>query len=173
MLYPQNRQRLAAAGLSELRLSGCAVRAKISSKKANPAHGCKEKAEEINKGGVMENSAWWIPHLLVIAIQLAAFAVYFLGSYRFYNCEDGYLKFIGLGILLDILLAFGASFGWLPRMAESQGAPWSSVLFLIHVICAGGGMLGFLFVFFYTLVRGPHPYHFRLGWFQYRVLLPL
>lgn len=125
------------------------------------------------QGGAMENSSWWMPHLWVIAIQLAAFVFYFLGSRRFYNLEEGWLKFVGLGILSDIFIAVGASSGLLPRMAENQGAPWHSVLFLTHITTVGLGLLGFLIIILYVLIRDRYRQYMRLSYFQYRILLPV
>lgn len=121
----------------------------------------------------MQDSSWWVPHLRVIAVQIVAFVPYLIGSWRFYRGKGGFLGFIGLGVALDVLIAIVSSLGLLPRMAESQGAPWHSVLFIIHIVSAGMGMFGFIILFFYVLIRGPQRRYVRLRVFQYKVLLRL
>jgi len=121
----------------------------------------------------VENSNWWISHLWVIAVQIIAFIPYFVGSWRFYRGKNGFLALIGLGIILDAIIAFAASSGLLPRMREGQGAPWHSVLFLLHITTAGLGMFGFIILFIYVLVKGGGREYKRLRVFQYKVLLRL
>lgn len=115
---------------------------------------------------------WWLYHLWVIGFQVAALICYAIGSYRFYKNKKKFMTFLTLGIVLDIIMAIGASSGILPRMQEAQGAPWSSPLFIVHVTLAGFGMFSFILMYLYLLIRGTDYEYRRLRKFQFKILLP-
>lgn len=132
-----------------------------------------DNSGEVNrKEEVVENSSWWVAHLGIIIIQIAAFVAYFVGSRRFYRREEKCLDLIGLGIIFDVIVVLAVVAG-LPRLEENQGAPHHSILFLLHVWTASLGMLGFIILFFYLLFNGVTRKYRRLRVFQYRILLPL
>jgi len=56
-------------------------------------------------------------------------------------------------------------------MAENQGAPWSSILFVSHIVFTMTGMLGFIIMFVYLLSKGTNHYYKKLRIFQYKILL--
>lgn len=72
---------------------------------------------------------WWIYHLWVIVFQIAALTFNAVGCFRFYKNLKGFMKFLTLGIILDIIMAIGASSGTLPRMESGQSVVWTSPLF--------------------------------------------
>ena len=115
---------------------------------------------------------WWLYHLWVIGFQIAALTCYAIGSYRFYKKKKKFMMFLTLGIVLDIVMAIGASSGALPRMQEEQGASWSSPLFIIHVALSGFGLFSFIFLYIYLLVRGTNYEYPRLRKIQYKIFLP-
>lgn len=115
---------------------------------------------------------WWLYHLWVIAFQIAAFICYAIGSYRFYQNKKKFMRFLTWGIVLDIIMALGASSGILPRMQVEQSAPWSSPLFIVHVALAGFGLIGFILMYLYLLIRGTDYEYRRLRKFQFKILLP-
>lgn len=116
---------------------------------------------------------WWTRHLFLIGMQIAAFVPYFIGSKRFYKREDNFMRWLAIGIILDLIMTFTPFLVKLPRMQENQGAPWSSILFIAHITCAGIGMFGFIIMFLYLAYRGPNRRYPRLRKFQYVVLFPL
>lgn len=120
----------------------------------------------------MENSNWWVVHLGVITIQLAAAIAYFVGSRRFYQRERKFLSLIGLGIFFDVIVVMAVVAG-LPSLKGNQETPHHNILFLLHVWTASLGMLGFIILFFYLLFRGVEKEYQKLRAFQYRILLPL
>ena len=113
---------------------------------------------------------WWLYHLWVIGFQIAALICYAIGSYRFYKNKNKFMTFLTLGIVLDIIMAIGASSGILPRMQEAQGAPWSSPLFIIHVTLSGFGLFSFILMYLYLLIRGTDYEYRRLRKFQFKIL---
>ncbi len=115
---------------------------------------------------------WWIYHLWVIGFQIAALACYGVGSYRFYKNIKGYMKFLTLGIILDIIMAIGASSGALPRMEASQSAVWTSPLFIIHVILSGFGLFSFIFLYIFLLIKGADKEYPKLRKIQFKIFLP-
>ncbi len=115
---------------------------------------------------------WWLYHLWVIGFQVAALICYAIGSYRFYKNKDKFMIFLTLGIVLDIIMAIGASSGVLPRMEEGQGAPWASPLFIVHVSLSGFGLFSFIFMYLYLLIRGKDREYPRLRKFQFKIMLP-
>lgn len=116
---------------------------------------------------------WWHKHLFIIGLQIIAFIPYITGSYRFYKGRDNFLGWIGLGIGLDIIMTILPFLYQFPRMEESQGAPWSSILFVIHIASAGIGMFGFMAIFIYLLIKGVKKEYRWLRKFQYLILLRL
>ena len=116
---------------------------------------------------------WWTKHLWVIAIQIAAFLPYCVGSYRFYKEKGRFMRWIATGIVLDCIMAITASTGMLPRMGSEQGAPWTSILFLLHIIFSGSGMLAFILMFFYLIIRGVNKEYPRLRRIQYKIFLKM
>ena len=115
---------------------------------------------------------WWIYHLWVIAFQIAALVSYAIGSYYFYKNKKNFMKFLTLGIILDIIMAIGASSGALPRMEAGQGAVWSSPLFIIHVITSGFGLFSFIFMYIYLFIKGTDYEYRRLRKIQFKIFLP-
>lgn len=116
---------------------------------------------------------WWQKHLWIIAMQVIAFIPYIVGSTRFYRRKNNFMVWIAIGIMLDIIMAITPFVVDLPRMESSQGAPWSSILFLVHISTAGIGMFGFIIMFIYLLINGVHHRYKILRQFQYKVLLRL
>jgi hypothetical protein len=115
---------------------------------------------------------WWLYHLWVIGLQVTALICYAIGSYRFYKNKDKFMLFLTLGILFDIIMAIGASSGILPRMQESQGAPWSSPLFIVHVSFSGFGLFSFIFMYVYLKIKGIDYEYPKLRKFQFKIMLP-
>jgi hypothetical protein len=116
---------------------------------------------------------WWVRHLWLVGIQVVAFVPYIIGSSRFYRRKSGFMRWLAIGIALDVIMAITPFIVKLPRMEASQGAPWSSILFLTHIILAGAGMFGFVIMFFYLAIKGYDRDYPRLRKFQYVVLLRL
>ena len=114
---------------------------------------------------------WWIYHLWVIVFQIAALACYAVGSYRFYKNMKGFIKFLTLGIILDIIMAIGASSGALPRMESGQSVVWTSPLFIIHVVLSGFGLFSFIFLYIFLLVKGWDKEYPRLRKIQFKIFL--
>ena len=115
---------------------------------------------------------WWIYHLWVIGFQIAALTCYAFGSYRFYKNMKNFMKFLTLGIILDIIMAIGASSGLLPRMEESQSAVWTSPLFITHVTLSGFGLFSFIFLYIYLIIKGTDKEYPRLRKIQFKIFLP-
>lgn len=116
---------------------------------------------------------WWQKHLVIIGIQIIAFIPYVLGSYKFYKTKKNFMGWLAIGIILDITMAILPFVIELPRMEGNQGAPWSSILFLVHISTAGIGMFGFIIMFIYLLINGVNHDYRILRKFQYTVLLRL
>ena len=116
---------------------------------------------------------WWQKHLIIIAMQIIAFIPYIIGSRKFYQGKQNFMGWIAFGISLDIMMALAPFIFELPRMESNQGAPWSSSLFIIHISAAGIGMIGFILMFIYLLIKGTQKPYVRLRKFQYKVLLRL
>lgn len=116
---------------------------------------------------------WWYKHLFVIGMQIIAFIPYIIGSRKFYQNKNKFMFWIAFGILLDLIMTFVPFIFTLPRMEDSQSAPWLSLLFIIHITTAGIGMVGFILMFFYLLFKGTEKPYIRLRKFQYKVLLKL
>jgi hypothetical protein len=113
---------------------------------------------------------------VLINIVMAAATLYFyvLASRRFYRREEPFLGYLGIAVVLDIATALLASFRLTPTttLPGSHGAPWRSILFLLHMSSATLGMFGFIFVFLVLVVKGKDRPYDKLRTFQYRVLLP-
>jgi|SRR3989344_686617 len=115
---------------------------------------------------------WWSKHLWVIAMQVVAFAPYCIGSRAFFKGRKHFMLWLAFGIVLDCIMAITASSGLLPRMNSNEGAPWASILFILHITLSGGGMFAFILMFLYVLVRGIGREYPRLRRIQYRIFLP-
>jgi len=113
---------------------------------------------------------------VLINIVMAAATLYFyvLASRRFYRREEPFLGYLGIAVVLDIATALLASFRLTPTttLPGSHGAPWHSILFLLHMSSATLGMFGFIFVFLALVIKGKDRPYDKLRKFQYRVLLP-
>lgn len=116
---------------------------------------------------------WWISHLWVIGLQIAAFIPYIIGSHRFYHNKPNFMLWLIIAVILDVIMTITASSGILPRMHDNQTIPTSSILFIAHIVCAGTGMFGFMGMIIYLWVKGYTGDFPRLKKFQYRWLLPL
>jgi|AntRauTorckE6833_2_1112554.scaffolds.fasta_scaffold09062_5 hypothetical protein len=116
---------------------------------------------------------WWYKHLFIIGLQIIAFIPYIIGSYRFYKRRNNFMIFLTIGIILDIIMTFAPFIYSFPRMEESQGAPWSSPLFLVHILTAGTGMFGFIIMYIYLIFKGINHKYSWLRNFQYFILLRL
>ncbi len=114
-------------------------------------------------------------NLINIALAFAALSFYAIGSVRFHRDRQPFLRFLGLAILIDAVTAVLASFGITPttRLPYSDFIPWSSKLFLTHIVLASVGFFGFIFVTLTLLFKGTHRPYPRLRPFQFRVLLPI
>ena len=103
---------------------------------------------------------FWILWIL-IAMQIIAFIFYYVGSRKFYKFRSGFMKWLAVGIILDIMMAIIPNVFELPKMSD-HGAPWSSILFVTHIFAASTGMLGFIIMFVYLgclYIRGKYKYH--------------
>lgn len=112
--------------------------------------------------------------LINIVLAAAALVLYVAASRRFYRDEEPFLGVLALAVALDIATALLASFKLTPTtaLAGPHRVPWTSVLFVTHMIAATLGMFGFIILLVVLLIRGTgHPYT-RLRKFQYRVMLP-
>ena len=114
---------------------------------------------------------WWTRHLWVVGMQITAFLPYCIGSCKFYRRKKHFMWWIGTGIVLNCIMAITASTGMLPRMSSEQGAPWTSILFLLHIILSGGGMFAFIIMFFFLIKSGVNKEYPLLRWVQYRIFL--
>lgn len=116
---------------------------------------------------------WFYSHLPIIFLQVIAFFPYIIASRQFYQRKEGFMSLLLVGIILDIIMTLIPFLVELPRMSPEQSAPWNSYLFIFHIITAGIGMLGFIFMFIFLLIKGvKHDYSF-LRRFQYQILLRL
>jgi hypothetical protein len=113
---------------------------------------------------------------VLINLVMAAATLYFyvLASRRFYRREEPFLGYLGIAVVLDIATALLASFRLTPTttLPGSHGAPWHSILFLLHMSSATLGMFGFIFVFLVLVIKGKDRPYEKLRTFQYRILLP-
>lgn len=112
--------------------------------------------------------------LINIVMAVATLYFYVLASRRFYRRGDPFLGYLGIAVVLDIATALLASFRLTPttNLPGSHGAPWRSILFLLHMSSATLGMFGFIFVFLVLVIKGKDRPYDKLRKFQYRVLLP-
>jgi hypothetical protein len=112
--------------------------------------------------------------LINIVMAVATFYFYFLASRRFYRRAEPFLEYLGIAVVLDIATALLASFRLTPttNLPGSHGAPWHSLLFLLHMSSATLGMFGFIIVFLVLVIKGTDRPYDKLRKFQYRVLLP-
>jgi hypothetical protein len=112
--------------------------------------------------------------LINIVMAVATLYFYVLASRRFYRREEPFLGYLGIAVVLDIATALLASFRLTPTttLPGSHGAPWHSILFLLHMSSATLGMFGFIFVFLVLVIKGKGRPYDKLRIFQYRVLLP-
>jgi hypothetical protein len=113
----------------------------------------------------------------LINLFLAFFALflYILGSYKFYKGQPKYLLYFGLAISIDVATAVLASFKITPtyQLAGDLAVPWYSVLFHVHIVLSTIGILGFMLLFIYLLIRQSKPIAKRLRIGQFKVLLPI
>ena len=58
---------------------------------------------------------------------------------------------VGLGIFCDMLMGLTASFSDLGD--NRDGAPWGNPLFVMHVVCAGIGFFGFIWLFIMLFLK--------------------
>jgi len=112
---------------------------------------------------------------ILIAMQIFAIFAYYVGSRRFYKYRSGFMKWLAIGIILDIMMAVFSMAIKLPKMSD-HCVTCISILFKIHVFTATIGMLGFIIMFFYLAclrIIGKYKYHNfkKLRKFQYWVLL--
>lgn len=113
---------------------------------------------------------WWYKHVIIIAIQLIAIIFYFVGSRKFYLGKKKFVVWIILGIVADTFMSLSPILLKLPRMEAHQCAPWSSPLFVVHVLCATLGMFWFIGMLVYLWIKGVDHYHGWLRRFQYKVM---
>ena len=109
----------------------------------------------------------------IIAMQLFAVCAYFVGSRKFYTLKENFLHWILIGIVLDVIMTIIPFIFQLPRMPGNSETPWDSLLFLLHISMAGGGMFGFIIIFLYLYKNGTNYYYRKLRKFQYKVLFPV
>ena len=113
---------------------------------------------------------------VLINLVMAAATLYFyvLASRRFYRREEPFLGYLGIAVVLDIATALLASFRLTPTttLPGLHGAPWHSILFLLHMSSATLGMFGFIIVFLVLVIKGKDRPYEKLRTFQYRILLP-
>ncbi|HVP91064.1 MAG TPA: hypothetical protein VMS75_07585 [Terriglobales bacterium] len=112
--------------------------------------------------------------LVNIALAVATFYLYVVGSGRFYRHEEPFLGSLEAAVVLDVATAFLASFKITPTttLAGPHVVPWRSALFLLHISTATVGMFGFIAVVLILLIKGKDKPYPRMRAFQYKVLLP-
>lgn len=122
----------------------------------------------------IETFAWWHTHLLVIGGQMLGLIAYVIGSRKYYLSKDNFLRWLYIGIAIDLGIMCVGFMGILPHSATDVGVSWTNTFFLLHISTAGIGMFGFIgMVIFLLIKRGDHFRHAKLRKFQYQIFLPL
>src|SRR5210317_263674 len=113
--------------------------------------------------------------LINVFLAIAALVLYIIGSYRFYRNARGYTLILGIAIGIDILTAILASLKITPTMeiAGTARIPYHSILFIIHVCFSMLGIVGFIALFIYLLIRHPSRYSGWVRTWQFSFLLPV
>lgn len=113
--------------------------------------------------------------LINVLLALLALFFYIIGSYRFFRNRPYFLAFFALAICIDIATALLASFRITPttEIPDVAAVPWYSLLFKVHVFLSTAGILGFVLLFVYLLVRNNKGYSERIRSWQFRILLPI
>ena len=114
----------------------------------------------------------WVISYGLIGLQIVAFFPYWIGSRRFYLGKEKFMQCILLGFALDCIIISTPMWNK-GSMVQGHGAPWNSLLFLLHVGMASIGMFGFAGMLVYLFFKGRNHEYPRLRKFQYRVLLPM
>jgi hypothetical protein len=114
-------------------------------------------------------------HFINCILAFAALIFYILGSYRFYKSKQPFLIYIGIALIIDISTAILASFKITPtlQIPETTTVPYQSVLFIIHIVLATAGILGFIIMFIYLLIKGVNKPYIKLRKYQFLILLPV
>ncbi len=110
-----------------------------------------------------------------IFLALLALVLYAIGSYRFYRNRRGFTLILGLAIGIDILTAVLASLRVTPtaQLEGMERIPWGSPLFMVHIVLATAGFVGFILLFLYLLFRNRNKYSSWIRVMQFKVLLPV
>jgi Na+/phosphate symporter len=113
--------------------------------------------------------------LINVFLAFLALYFYFIGSYRFFKNQGGFVFFLGLAIGIDVLTALFASLRVTPtvQLPEVETVPWYSLLFKVHVILSMIGFIGFIALFLYLLVRKRKAISVRIRTWQFKFLLPV
>lgn len=115
--------------------------------------------------------------LCLINIFLAFFALslYIFGSYRFYKGKSHFLLFLVIALTIDIATAVLASFKITPTVQIPNVAPvpWYSLLFKVHVLLSMIGIIGFIVLIIYLMVKKSENYSDWIRTWQFKYLLPI
>ena len=114
-----------------------------------------------------------IEHFWIFVLSFAAWYFYYKGSKDFYYAKTGFLLWLGLGVFVDIFMAVAASTRILPVLLPGEGIPYSSILFLMHMIMAGIGLVGYALIYLIILIFGKNRKYRYMKFIAYRVLLPV
>ena len=112
-------------------------------------------------------------HIWISIVSIVALISYFLGSYRFFHGRSSFLPWLGLGVLLDLVMAITASMKILPVLQPGESIPFSSILFICHIMFTSVGMIGYIIVFCILIIRGIQKEYKQLKFITYRILFPI
>jgi hypothetical protein len=114
-------------------------------------------------------------YLINVFLAFLALCLYIIGSYRFYKNKNGFLAILGLALFIDVLTAILASFKITSttQIPGTVSVPWHSILFNVHVILSSIGIIGFLLLYIYILIRNPLKYNAWIRKWQFLALLPI
>ena len=116
------------------------------------------------------------PHCLInIFLAALAMSLYIVGSYRFYKGKDKFILFLVTALFIDVVTAILASFKITPtvQLPEVAAVPWYSLLFKVHVILSMIGILGFILLIIYLIIKDPQRYSEKIKVWQFKLLLPV
>lgn len=112
-------------------------------------------------------------HTWIFFLSVVAFIFYYLGSRGFFCGESGCLRWLAIGVGADSLMAVGASLKIMPVLLPGEAIPYHSALFMVHMITAGLGMVGFIIILSYVLLRGRRRQYPFAKVVTYRILFPM
>lgn len=116
------------------------------------------------------------PYCLInIFLAALAMALYIVGSYRFYKDKDKFILFLVIALIIDVATAILASLKITPtvQLPGVSTVPWYSLLFKVHVLLSMIGILGFIFLIIYLIIKNPQKYSEKIKVWQFKWLLPI